>query len=45
MDVAIDESGDSVLHAKVATVDGSPLLVGRFNLDPSSLAQSDPVEG
>jgi cardiolipin synthase len=36
--VAIHEWSDSVLHAKVATVDGRRLLVGSFNLDPFSLA-------
>jgi cardiolipin synthase len=36
--VHIHEWGDSVLHAKVATVDGRRLLVGSFNLDPFSLA-------
>lgn len=36
--VAIHEWNDSVLHAKVATVDGNRLLVGSFNLDPFSLA-------
>jgi cardiolipin synthase len=36
--VDIHEWSDSVLHAKVATVDGRLLLVGSFNLDPFSLA-------
>jgi cardiolipin synthase len=36
--VAIHEWNGSVLHAKVATVDGNRLLVGSFNLDPFSLA-------
>jgi cardiolipin synthase len=36
--VTIHEWSDSVLHAKVATVDGRRLLVGSFNLDPFSLA-------
>ena len=36
--VAIHEWSDSILHAKVATVDGRRLLVGSFNLDPFSLA-------
>ena len=36
--VEIHEWNDSVLHAKVATVDGRCLLVGSFNLDPLSLA-------
>jgi cardiolipin synthase len=36
--VAIHEWSGSVLHAKVATVDGRHLLVGSFNLDPFSLA-------
>ena len=36
--VDIHEWSDSVLHAKVATVDGRRLLVGSFNLDPFSLA-------
>jgi cardiolipin synthase len=36
--VAIHEWSDSVLHAKVATIDGRRLLVGSFNLDPLSLA-------
>jgi cardiolipin synthase len=35
--VRIHEWTDSVLHAKVATVDGRLLLVGSFNLDPFSL--------
>jgi len=36
--VYIHEWSDSVLHAKVATVDGRIFLVGSFNLDPFSLA-------
>ena len=36
--VAIHEWNESVLHAKVATVDGHRLLLGSFNLDPFSLA-------
>jgi cardiolipin synthase A/B len=36
--VIIHEWSDSVLHAKVATIDGHRLLVGSFNLDPFSLA-------
>jgi cardiolipin synthase len=36
--VQIHEWSESVLHAKVATVDGRRLLVGSFNLDPFSLA-------
>lgn len=36
--VTIHEWSSSVLHAKVATVDGGLLLVGSFNLDPLSLA-------
>jgi len=36
--VSIHEWSGSVLHAKVATVDGCRLLVGSFNLDPLSLA-------
>ena len=36
--VVIHEWNGSVLHAKVATVDGRRLLVGSFNLDPLSLA-------
>jgi cardiolipin synthase len=35
--VSIHEWTESVLHAKVATVDGRRLLVGSFNLDPFSL--------
>jgi cardiolipin synthase len=36
--VRIHEWSQSVLHAKVATVDGALLLIGSFNLDPFSLA-------
>lgn len=36
--VHIHEWSASVLHAKVATIDGRHLLVGSFNLDPFSLA-------
>jgi cardiolipin synthase len=36
--VLIHEWSGSVLHAKVAAVDGRRLLVGSFNLDPFSLA-------
>jgi cardiolipin synthase len=36
--VRIHEWSGSILHAKVATVDGRRLLVGSFNLDPFSLA-------
>ena len=36
--VRIHEWSGSVLHAKVATIDGRRLLVGSFNLDPFSLA-------
>jgi cardiolipin synthase len=36
--VTIHEWTHSVLHAKVASVDGRRLLVGSFNLDPFSLA-------
>lgn len=36
--VRIHEWDDSVLHAKIAAVDGRRLLVGSFNLDPFSLA-------
>ena len=36
--VVIHEWNRSVLHAKVATVDGRLLLLGSFNLDPFSLA-------
>jgi len=39
--VEIREWSGSVLHAKVATVDGRRLLVGSFNLDPFSLANSE----
>lgn len=36
--VCIHEWTGSVLHAKVAAVDGRRLLIGSFNLDPLSLA-------
>jgi cardiolipin synthase A/B len=36
--IVIHEWSESVLHAKVATVDGQRLLLGSFNLDPFSLA-------
>jgi cardiolipin synthase len=36
--VVIHEWNESVLHAKVATIDGRRLLVGSFNLEPLSLA-------
>jgi cardiolipin synthase len=36
--ISIHEWSGSVLHAKVATIDGRRLLVGSFNLDPFSLA-------
>jgi cardiolipin synthase len=36
--IQIREWSGSVLHAKVASVDGRRLLVGSFNLDPFSLA-------
>lgn len=39
--VSIHEWSDSVLHAKVASVDGRQLLVGSFNLDPFSLANME----
>jgi cardiolipin synthase len=39
--VAIHEWSGSVLHAKVATVDGRRLLAGSFNLDPLSLANME----
>ncbi len=39
--VAIHEWNDSVLHAKVATIDGRLLLMGSFNLDPFSLANME----
>ncbi|MBN1606497.1 MAG: lmo0937 family membrane protein [Polyangiaceae bacterium] len=35
--VSVHEWSRSMLHAKVATIDGSRLLVGSFNLDPFSL--------
>jgi cardiolipin synthase len=39
--VVIREWSDSVLHAKIATIDGRRLLVGSFNLDPLSLANQE----
>jgi cardiolipin synthase len=39
--VVIHVWNDSVLHAKVATIDGRRLLVGSFNLDPLSLANQE----
>jgi len=36
--VTIHEWNDSILHAKVASIDGRLLLVGSYNLDPFSLA-------
>ena len=39
--VDIHEWGGSVLHAKVACIDGRSLLVGSFNLDPFSLANRE----
>jgi cardiolipin synthase A/B len=39
--VRIHEWDASVLHAKLATVDGRRLLVGSFNLDPFSLANME----
>jgi cardiolipin synthase A/B len=36
--VHIREWSSSILHAKVATVDGKLLLIGSFNLDPFSLS-------
>ena len=39
--VAIHEWNGSVLHAKVATIDGHRLLVGSFNLEPLSLANME----
>lgn len=36
--VHIHEWSHSVLHAKVASIDGAHLLIGSFNLDPFSLA-------
>jgi cardiolipin synthase len=39
--VNIHEWNGSVLHAKVAAVDGRLLLVGSFNLDPFSLANME----
>jgi cardiolipin synthase len=36
--VTIHEWNESILHAKLATIDGSRLLIGSFNLDPFSLA-------
>lgn len=39
--VLIHEWNESVLHAKVATIDGRRLLVGSYNLDPFSLANME----
>lgn len=39
--VEIHEWIDSILHAKVATIDGSTMLIGSFNLDPLSLANEE----
>lgn len=39
--VRIYEWSGSVLHAKVASVDGDCLLIGSFNLDPFSLANRE----
>ncbi len=39
--VSIHEWEGSVLHAKIATVDGERLLAGSFNLDPFSLANME----
>lgn len=39
--VEIHEWDDSVLHAKVVTVDSRCLLVGSFNLDPLSLTNQE----
>ena len=39
--VEIHEWDESVLHAKVAAIDGRSLLVGSFNLDPFSLANQE----
>jgi cardiolipin synthase len=39
--VGIHEWSGSVLHAKVATIDGHGLLAGSFNLDPFSLANKE----
>jgi cardiolipin synthase len=36
--VRVHEWEGSILHAKVATIDGSLLIAGSFNLDPLSLA-------
>lgn len=41
--VHIHEWSDSVLHAKVAAVDGRCLIVGSFNLDPFSLANLEAI--
>jgi cardiolipin synthase len=35
--VRVFEWGDSILHAKLAVIDGERLLVGSFNLDPFSM--------
>jgi cardiolipin synthase len=39
--VRVSEWSRSVLHAKVAAMDGARLLVGSFNLDPLSLANRE----
>ncbi len=39
--VQIHEWNESVLHAKVATIDGRCLLIGSYNLDPFSLANME----
>lgn len=39
--VEIHEWSGSVLHSKIATIDGLHLLVGSFNLDPFSLANME----
>jgi cardiolipin synthase len=36
--IEVHEWSDSVLHAKLAVIDGEHLLLGSFNLDPFSLA-------
>jgi cardiolipin synthase len=39
--VSIHEWSGSVLHAKVAAIDGRQLLIGSFNLDPFSLTNRE----